>query len=70
MTTLFDLPFEEPEPEPEPEPVAPARAPAVRQVFSVSELTAELRDVLETRYAEVWVEGELSNAKIWTTGHL
>ena len=70
MSTLFDLPFEEPAPEPEPEPAPPARTPAVRQVFSVSELTAELRDVLETRFAEVWVEGELSNAKIWTTGHL
>ncbi len=72
MSTLFDLPFEEPEPEPAPEPEAPAPtpAPAIRQVFSVSELTATLRDVLETRFAEVWVEGELSNAKVWTTGHL
>jgi exodeoxyribonuclease VII large subunit len=75
VSSLFDLPFEEPEPEPEPAP-APAPPPppppaaAVRQVFSVSELTAALRDVLETRFAEVWVEGELSNAKIWTTGHL
>ena len=72
MSTLFDLPFEEPEPEPAPEPEAPepTPAPAIRQVFSVSELTATLRDVLETRFAEVWVEGELSNAKVWTTGHL
>ena len=72
MSTLFDLPFEEPEPEPAPEPEAlePTPAPAIRQVFSVSELTATLREVLETRFAEVWVEGELSNAKVWTTGHL
>ena len=71
MSTLFDLPFEEPEPEPEPEP-APPKPPAasLRQVYSVSELTAALREVVETRFAEVWVEGELSNAKIWTTGHL
>ena len=67
MSTLFDLPFEEPEPE----PVAPAPpAKPVRQVLSVSELTANLRELLETTFPEIWVEGELSNAKIWTTGHL
>jgi exodeoxyribonuclease VII large subunit len=76
VSTLFDLPFEEPEPEPEVEPAPAARAaPAAhaapaRVVLTVSELTASLRDVLETTFAEVWVEGELSNAKVWTTGHL
>ena len=70
MSTLFDLPFEEPEPDPEPEPVKEPVAPPRRPVFTVSELTAELRDALETRFAEIWVEGELSNCKIWTTGHL
>jgi exodeoxyribonuclease VII large subunit len=72
VSTLFDLPFEEPEPEPEPEPSPAPHVPAAspRQVFSVSELTAALRDLVETRFAEVWVEGELSNAKVWTTGHL
>jgi exodeoxyribonuclease VII large subunit len=68
VSTLFDLPFEEPEPEPEPEPAPPP--PPVRRVYSVSELTGALRDVVETRFAEVWVEGELSNARVWTTGHL
>ena len=72
MSTLFDLPFEEPEPDPEPAPPpspSPAPAPS-RVVLTVSELTASLRQVLETTFAEVWVEGELSNAKIWNTGHL
>ncbi len=70
MTTLFDLPFEEPEPErPETLSPAPARAP-VRRVLSVSELTASLRELLETTFPEIWVEGEISNAKVWTTGHL
>ena len=76
MSTLFDLPFEEPEPDPEPV-VAPAsaRAPApaaapARRIISVSELTASLREVLATTFAEVWVEGERSNAKVWQTGHL
>lgn len=69
MTDLFDLPFEEPEPNevdavPEPPP-APAR-----RVLTVSELTGALRELLETTFPEVWVEGELSNARVWTTGHL
>jgi exodeoxyribonuclease VII large subunit len=68
VSTLFDLPFEEPEPEPE----SPGPAPApVRRVLTVSELTGALRELLETTFPEVWVEGELSNAKVWnTTGHL
>jgi exodeoxyribonuclease VII large subunit len=73
VSTLFDLPFEEPEPEPEPEPVRPpSRPPDVpaRRVVTVSELTGTLRELLETTFPEVWVEGELSNAKVWTTGHL
>lgn len=66
MTTLFDLPFEEPEPEPEtPAPPAP-----VRRILSVSELTASLRGLIEEHFIDVWVEGELSNARVWTTGHL
>jgi exodeoxyribonuclease VII large subunit len=75
MSSLFDLPFEEPEPEPQrdPEP-PPTQAPPPtrpsRTVLTVSELTANLREVLETSFPEIWVEGELSNAKVWTTGHL
>ena len=71
---LFDLPFEEPEPEPEvePEPAPAPPPPAVnaRTPVTVSELTARLRELLETTFPEIWVEGELSNAKVWTTGHL
>ena len=82
MSSLFDLPFEEPEPEdvvsppaaavPPPAAAAatPQRAVPARQILTVSELTANLREVLETSFPEIWVEGELSNAKVWTTGHL
>ena len=79
MSTLFDLPFEEPEPEPEAEAPPKAAPPpaaeppaeiARRQILSVSELTANLRELLETTFPEVWVEGELSNARVWQTGHL
>jgi exodeoxyribonuclease VII large subunit len=63
MPDLFDLPFEEPEKE---------RVPARQtpRTWTVSELTASVRELLETRFREVRVEGELSNAKIWNTGHL
>jgi len=41
-----------------------------RQVLTVSRLTAHLRNLLESEFYEVWVEGELSNCRPWTTGHL
>ncbi|MDO8794036.1 MAG: exodeoxyribonuclease VII large subunit, partial [Vicinamibacterales bacterium] len=65
----------EPEPLPEslPEP-SPARARRTaetsRRVHTVTELTARLRTLLESSFAEVWVEGELSNCRLWNTGHL
>jgi exodeoxyribonuclease VII large subunit len=69
---LFDLPFEEEEP---PHPADAAQAPesdepAPRRILSVSQLTAQLRTLLEERFFEIWVEGELSNCKIWNTGHM
>jgi exodeoxyribonuclease VII large subunit len=39
-------------------------------VLSVTELTIRVRDALEQHIGEIWVEGELSNCRIWTTGHL
>jgi exodeoxyribonuclease VII large subunit len=42
----------------------------VRRVFSVTELTVRVRDLLEAEFFEVWVEGELSNCRVWNTGHL
>jgi exodeoxyribonuclease VII large subunit len=41
-----------------------------RHVLSVTELTVRVRDLLETELFEVWVEGELSNCRLWNTGHL
>jgi exodeoxyribonuclease VII large subunit len=68
---LFDMPFEDEEAEPVPAP-APAPPPRVeRAILSVTELTVRLRDALERDFYEVWVEGELSNCRVWnTTGHL
>ena len=41
-----------------------------RDGLTVSELTASIRDILETAYADVWVEAEISNCRLWNTGHL
>lgn len=37
---------------------------------SVSELTAEIRGALETEFPDVWVAGELSNVRLYSSGHL
>ena len=62
---LFDLPFEEDD-----GARTPPRAPGARRTFTVTELTVRVRDLLEEQLGEVWVEGELSNCKVWNTGHL
>ena len=40
-----------------------------RAVLSVSQLAEQLRAVLEERFPAVWVEGEISNFKVYTSGH-
>jgi exodeoxyribonuclease VII large subunit len=39
------------------------------RVYTVSGLTAEIRDLLENRFPFVWVEGELSNVRTPASGH-
>jgi exodeoxyribonuclease VII large subunit len=72
MPSLFDLPFEEPpaDPEPSPAPAAGEPAPPVRRVLTVSQLTTRIRTLLEEAFVETWVEGEISNCRLWNTGHL
>src|SRR5438477_8297284 len=41
-----------------------------RKIYSVSELSFEIREMLERRFIDIWVEGELSNYKASTAGHL
>jgi exodeoxyribonuclease VII large subunit len=41
-----------------------------RKIYSVSELSFQIREMLERRFTDVWVEGELSNCKTSTAGHL
>jgi len=71
MSDLFDLPFEEePEEVEEPAPTLPVPSLPSRRVLTVTELTVRVRDLLEAEFFEVWVEGELSNCRVWNTGHL
>jgi len=39
------------------------------RVYTVSMLTAEIRDLLETRFPFIWVEGEISNVSTPSSGH-
>ena len=36
---------------------------------TVTELTADVKRLLERRFGEVWVEGEISNGRAWNSGH-
>jgi exodeoxyribonuclease VII large subunit len=82
--TRFGLPFDDPEPPAATAapavPEAPAPDPSdtledqplhpARHIFTVSELTADIRSLLEEQFFEVWLQGELSNCRLWNTGHL
>ena len=77
MSDLFDTPFEEPESDDVSDRSSDlsrritAGAKAERHVYTVSELTGILRGLIEDRFGEVWIEGEISNCKVWnTTGHV
>ena len=39
------------------------------KVFTVAELTRQIRGTLETRFSAVWVQGEISNYKLHPNGH-
>ena len=69
----FGLLFTEEEPEALPESVSAAAtppAPAERKLWSVAELVSTLRGRVEREYADVWVEGEISNCRPAPSGHL
>ena len=83
MPSLFDDAFEDDQPpQPEREPTArPAAAPPqaalpaaakppARTVYTVSELTAAVARSLEKEFFQVWIEGEISNARPAASGHL
>ena len=46
-----------------------AIAPPERRIYTVAELTREVRGLLEDRFDDVWVEGEISNLRSPSSGH-
>jgi exodeoxyribonuclease VII large subunit len=40
-----------------------------RLIYTVSELTAQIKNSLETLFPNIWVEGEVSNLRIPSSGH-
>jgi exodeoxyribonuclease VII large subunit len=57
-------------------PEAPAHAPAPqplkpsRKILSVTELTSQIRRILEGQIGHVWVTGEITNLRNQTSGHI
>ncbi len=41
-----------------------------RPVYTVSELTRSIKSILEKAFPQVWVEGEVSNLRIPSSGHM
>ena len=41
-----------------------------RKIYTVSDLSLEIREMIERRFGDVWVEGEISNFKSSSAGHL
>ena len=64
---LFDIPFEDDDDDRR-DPAPPQ--PPARRIYTVSELTSGIRALIENAFGEVWIEGEISNCKVWNTGHM
>jgi exodeoxyribonuclease VII large subunit len=47
----------------------PMRGLPFRYILTVSELTQEIKDILEMKFPDIWVEGEISNLRIPPSGH-
>ena len=47
-----------------------SKKPPERKVYTVSDLTARIRELLEGEFGEVWVQGEVSNFKAAPSGHV
>lgn len=62
--------FEAPE-EPHQESQQPQKRPKrLRRTWQVHELVTEARELIESEFSDVWVEGEISNLRPASSGHL
>jgi exodeoxyribonuclease VII large subunit len=52
------------------EPVAPPRRGRNRRTWLVHELVSEARELVEEEFSDVWVEGEISNFRPASSGHI
>ena len=43
---------------------------SLRYILTVSELTKEIKEALEVKFFDLWVEGEISNLRIPPSGHI
>src|SRR5580698_8714495 len=43
---------------------------ATRKIFSVGELTEQIRRLLEKQIGQIWVSGEVSNLRAQSSGHI
>jgi exodeoxyribonuclease VII large subunit len=43
--------------------------PGIEKIFTVSELTREIKEILEEEFPFLWVEGEISNFRVPPSGH-
>ncbi len=41
-----------------------------RKIYSVTELNREIKVILENAYPQVWLEGEISNFRLYSSGHM
>ena len=41
-----------------------------RPTISVSELTSKLKDLIESNFSNIWIQGEISNFKHHSSGHM
>jgi exodeoxyribonuclease VII large subunit len=61
---------------PESQPARPAappfaqRSPSARKILSVTELTAQIRRLLEQQIGQLWVTGEITNLRLQSSGHI
>ena len=53
-----------------PEIQEPLLAERKKKVYTVSQLNRDIRFLLEAQYPVVWVEGEISNLKLHSSGHI
>ena len=67
MAELFSQPFEDDEPTPTRGRVDP---PAERRIQSRQRADRRHSRPLENGFGDIWVEGEISNCRVWNTGHV